>query len=502
VLPVILCLPAALWSTTPDAWIPARWPGGPLELARRANSAKLPADVRQAIAEWYDPATLDLLEGSPVNCLLVTWSAGTDLELERRQQTLLKPYIDAAHRRGIAMLGLVYPGGEPSRIAAAALEARLDGLVLDSDLPPAFARELTGALTTAHSTAIVIPIAADRTSVRTAGAPIVAVEGVSPSARNLSDLGIRAAPSSEPWIESNIWLVRSFRSDPEWRPVWISYLSDPGAAMNYARAVADAAVAGGRWIVAFDDGLTARLRRKDAAALETWHRIGGVIRFSEQHDGWRAFIPYANLGVIVDNSSADPHTQDEYLKLVARRQAPYRIISRSTLAGGSLVGFRAVLATAVDPLSEAERKVLRAFAENGGTVLVGPSWGDAPKDEPFADLPTGKGRVTVYAKPDPEMVARDMKELSLDETGMLAFNVPSVLTYATKSSDGKHLLVQLLNYSDASAGAISIRVTGVFKTARLFVPDAAPVDLKISAAEGRTDVAIPKLSLWGGVLLE
>ena len=41
-------------------------------------------------ANWYDTATLDLLEASPVNCLLVTWSAGSDAELERAQQRLVK----------------------------------------------------------------------------------------------------------------------------------------------------------------------------------------------------------------------------------------------------------------------------------------------------------------------------------------------------------------------------------------------------------------------------
>ena len=95
-----------------------------------------------------------------------------------------------------------------------------------------------------------------------------------------------------------------------------------------------------------------------------------------------------------------------------------------------------------------------------------------------------------------------MKELSLDEAGMVAFNVPSVITYASRSGDGKRLLVQLLNYSNSPAAAITIRVSGMFKTARLFMPDAEPANLDISAAEGKTDITIPKLSLWGGVLLE
>ncbi len=80
----------------------------------------MPADasVREALENWYDPATLHLLDGSPINCLLVTWSAGADAEIERRQQRLVKSYAAQAHKRGIALVGLVYPGTDASRLAA------------------------------------------------------------------------------------------------------------------------------------------------------------------------------------------------------------------------------------------------------------------------------------------------------------------------------------------------------------------------------------------------
>jgi hypothetical protein len=504
---LILCLPAALWSAnqgTPDSWIPARWTGGPLELERRARAKTAPSDaaIRDAIASWYDPATLRLLEGSPINCLLLTWSAGGDREIERQQQQIVSAYAAEAHRRGIAVLGLVYPGADSSRFVAPALDARLDGLVLDGEFPGGFTGQVTKAWASANSAAVVIPIATDTSTIRTSRLPVLAVEGVSPSARNLSDMGIRGAPSSEPWIQSNVWLVHSFRLAPVWRPVWISYQPDGGTAADYARSVADAAVAGGRWIVAPDDGLRAKLRRHDAAALAAWQRIGTCLKFDEDHAEWHSFVPYGNLGVIVD-TAADSGMADEYLKLVVRRHVPYRPILRSQLSARLLAGFRAVLATALEPPSAAERKMLTTFAENGGLVVAGPSWGNPPKDEPFADVPVGKGRVTVYKHPDPESVARDMRDLlSHREAGVAVFNVPSVITYASRSGDGNRLLVHLLNYSDFPSTAITIRVSGSFKTARLFTPDAAPAQLAMSPAEGQIDITIPKLSLWGGLLLE
>src|SRR3954452_20116369 len=192
-LALILSLPAVTRSATPDTWIPARWPGGPLEVERRAAAKTLPSDaaLRETIENWYDPATLTLLDGSPVNCLLVTWSAGANAESELRQRELLQVYIDRARQRKLAILGLVYPGGDASKIAASAAEARLDGLVLDGQFPAGFTQQITTALLAASPSAVVIPIAGNAASARMAEGPVVAVEGISPSARNLTEMGIR-----------------------------------------------------------------------------------------------------------------------------------------------------------------------------------------------------------------------------------------------------------------------------------------------------------------------
>src|SRR5207302_4069932 len=75
----------------PEAWVPVRWTGGPLELAWRTRAKTLPDDafVYEALARWYELATLDLLEGSPANCLLVTWSAPIETTAEVQQQQLV-----------------------------------------------------------------------------------------------------------------------------------------------------------------------------------------------------------------------------------------------------------------------------------------------------------------------------------------------------------------------------------------------------------------------------
>ena len=128
---------AGLSAGDPETWIPARWDGGPLEVAHRAKDKTLAnPNVRDAISQWYEPATLALLDGMPVNCLLLTFSGGDDADLVQRQQRLVKEYAGKARERGLAVLGLVYPGSSgPSAIAKAAAEANLDGVVLEGEFP-------------------------------------------------------------------------------------------------------------------------------------------------------------------------------------------------------------------------------------------------------------------------------------------------------------------------------------------------------------------------------
>jgi hypothetical protein len=477
--------------------VPARWDGGPLELTRRIKDKTLQAGAREAIAGWYDPATLALIEGTPINCLLVTFSIGAAPEVERRQQQMVKEYARLAHARGIAVLGIVYPGADADAVAVAAREAQLDGLVLEGEFPAGLAAKLA-------SVPHVIPIARDVASLRTSKAALLAVEGVRPEARNLSDKGIRAGASAEPWIESNIWLVRSFRLGTEWRPVWISQQPNPSSQGDYVRCVADAAVAGGRWIVAVDDDLRAGLFRKDTRALATWRSIAGYLKFSEDHAEWRGFTPYGNLGIIVDTAVKNRDMPDEYLNLIARRQVPYRLTLRSQLTAASLAGFQAVLAVDLDPPTDAERKLLSDFAEKGGLLVGGPSWGESPRDDSYAETRLGKGRVAVYKDdpPNPEAVAKDLPDLLDPEVmGFSVFNVPSSITYAATS--GKRVLVQLLNYAGRPVERITIRFNGNFKTARLYTPENPPLDLSVlPTGNGRTELLIPELTAWGAVVLE
>ena len=209
----------------PEMWVPLKWQGGPLELKRRSQNKTLPADsaLRETIGQWYDSETLDLLKGTPINCLLVTWSTGSDPELEQQQHKLVKAYAQEARKRGIAVLGQVFPGSAISSFVEPALDAGLEGLVLEGDFPGGerFVSEVQQALRNKNSAAVVVPVTAWESLKPSLDTPILATaEAVAPNLREFVE-GVEATPSSEPWIDSNIWLVRSIRPWDRSRPIWL-----------------------------------------------------------------------------------------------------------------------------------------------------------------------------------------------------------------------------------------------------------------------------------------
>jgi len=165
-----------------------------------------------------------------------------------------------------------------------------------------------------------------------------------------------------------------------------------------------------------------------------------------------------------------------------------------------------LLAVSLAPPTEAERKLLAEFADKGGLVIAGPSWGGAPKDDPYAEIPVGKGRVAIYKDepPDPEALAKDLADLLEPPVmGLSVFNVPSAITYASTTDGGRRALIQVLNYAGRPIERITLRFNGVFKQARLYTPENAPSDLEVTETQnGRTEILVPVVPAWGAVLLD
>lgn len=294
---------------------------------------------------------------------------------------------------------------------------------------------------------------------------LIISDGVWPGIRAVEADAATATPSTEPWIDSNIWMLRSVRAWCGNRPVWL--LHDPpkdAAESGYLRAVAEAVLAGGWFAVPLH-------------AVERWPRIAGYARFFEAHAEWRSFQAFGPLGIVQDSLLKDRFQSGENLNLIARRGIPYRIIERPALSAGTTAGLKALLAVDLAPPTPAERAVLAAFRAAGGTLIDG--------------------------EHEPEALSKEMIEFVGDENlGVRIFNAPSVLGYAAQSEDGARILLHLLNYASVPAENITLRVEGGFRRARLYMPEAGPVDLKVDRSGGRTEVSVPRLPIYAAVVWE
>jgi hypothetical protein len=357
------------------------------------------------------------------------------------------------------------------------MEAGLDGLVLDGDFQDAakIARELR------KSCPLVIPLGRRDWLRPEADWPVWGTrDAVRAGIRAVSDSnGVYATPTSEPWIESNTWLVRSLGAAGGGRPVWLGNLLENPSTDGYARAIADAAAGGGRWVVAPDDALRAGLWRGQPEALATWRRVGAWLNFYEQHAEWRAFAPVAALGIIQDRAGKNSAVMDENLNQIARRRIPYRVIERRELTPAAIEGLPAVLAAGLAPPTGRERGLLEAFA--------------------------GAGRIVVYKEdpPDPESLSKDLLDLIGNENlPVRLFNAASVLAQAGTDPGRGRLLVQLVNYATEPSERITVRAAGEYRGARLYSPDAPPADLKTTRSGGKTDVLLAKVAVYAALLLE
>ena len=118
--------------------------------------------------------------------------------------------------------------------------------------------------------------------------PVLAATGNVWPGVSMPGSGDSAGPTSVPWLDSNGWFVQMARARTQ-KPLWLMF-DPPGkgrilTAANYQTAICDAEITGGRWAISLDETLRAGLAEGNAAARETFSRIGATIAFFGQHAG-------------------------------------------------------------------------------------------------------------------------------------------------------------------------------------------------------------------------
>ncbi len=468
--------------------VPMRWPSGPLEIARREKSEGFGGRVRQALERWHEPSALDILQDTPIDCLVVTWAAGLPADAE--QWRTAAPLLEAARRRNVSVVGWVEGAGDHGQALAAAKTAGLTAVAI---------RGFSG------SADLPVVSWSDREDVSwDSGAPVVAITGnVWPGVNSTQGSGAAdAGPTSLPWLDSNGWYIQLARARLR-APLWVAF-DPPGkgtvfSAQNYSNAVADSEVAGGRWLISLDDDLRASLAEGAGPALQSWKQIATTARFFRDHAEWRSYRSLGVVGVISDFKGPNFEMSGEILNLMARRDLLFRVIWKSQASAEPFAGLKALLFTDTAAPDPALRRKITEFVEQGGLLVTGPEWGAQGKPAP-PDFPTqfdvralGKGRLALarQALSDPYQVAVDAQFLLSHRYDLVKiYNAPSSgCTRFTAPADGRRALLQCLSYADGGRGGGGLRTIWVreqFAKARLWSVGKEPVSISAEPSEEYT----------------
>jgi hypothetical protein len=453
-----------LMLAAPADWVPARW-------------------------KSTDPKALELVAGTPVNCLLLEWNAD--------QKAALTGFASAAGERGVATLAVIRPGTDAVQGARAALRAKFTGIVLEGDFPEGIADRVRDSVADAKAT--VIEMTARSRMKLESNAPIVATnQGVWPGVQVLDDGAAKAGPSGSPWIDTNSGFLRA--AGAFGHAIWLGNLPPAKTVVTagrYLQAVGDAAMAGARWIVALDDDFSLRLYQGESRALADWARITQLLNFYESHRDWRSFRPAGQLAV-VQGVESGALLSGGILDMIGSRHTPVRAVPPQRLTPEALQGASMTVDVDSANLTAAQREVLRGFTRSGGTLLSAP--------------PGWKGDTAIK----PDQITLDENELKrLDEIwkeinnmigrrnlGARLFNVSTMLSNLLNSPDGKQVLVHLVNYSSYPVDSITVHLLGDWKHARLYTPDGKERDLEVYKNDEGTGVDIDLVSVCATLRLD
>jgi len=426
-----------------------RWPCGPLDIERGKRREGFTSREADTLQKWTDPQALELVAGTPVSCLVVTWAEGS--EGDESQQRVLAPLIAGAKRRGLSVIGWVGTGADLKRAAGAAQASGLEAIATESSEPVP-----GGAVLRFRERGL-----SDRSPADFLGVASPVWPGASASLPTGADAA--SGPTGPPWLDSNAWYVRLARTLVDPKVLWLAFdppdLGQPVAGASYLQAIADTEVCGARWVVSLDPHLRLGLLDRRASALDTWAGIGRSLAFFGKHRAWTSHVPVGQLGVVSAYGGADEFLSFEVLNLLARQSCLYRILEKSRALETPLDGLDAALyVDGTPPAGDLARK-LYAFAEGGGTLITPPGWEErgVPEGDSwlsrFRVFQYGRGRLAVAREElaDPYLLAEDAQLLmSHRRDRVRLFNAGTAQFHHATSADGRsgvlHALVFPMPY--------------------------------------------------------
>jgi hypothetical protein len=389
-------------------------------------------------ARWFsgDPKSLELLAGSPVSCLLV------------EKQNWTQPLIEEGHRRGLKMLAVL-----DSPVATVPGDA--DALVFEGD--PAAAWESKGKPLLTFGT---------REHLRPAYGIAGTTQGIWPGIR--VDDKVLATPTTAPWIDTNLGFLRYLGSQIQ-DTVWLASRPPPDAASvtlhPYQKALADAALAGARWVISPTPDFAQQLLNGDKTARQDWSDLMALAKFTESLPRVHGLEIYSHLGVSV-NRETGAYVSGGVLDMIGAQHIPFQVVKN----GKGMEQF----------FDFADNAIVKFPPTSLGGLVMRP--GDADQLESLYR------RVEVTVGPT--------------NYGMRVFNGVGLLSAPFVLPQNAGILVLLANYTDYPAEDITLHLRGRWKKATLDMPGGASVTLTMYPVKENTAIEIPKLARMGAVRVE
>jgi hypothetical protein len=318
-----------------------------------------------------------------------------------------------------------------------------------------------------------------------------------------------SSPTRQPWIDSNVTLIRFEQVyDPNEKPLidfqWDlidsterRYGPPPG---SYELAVAEAGAFHADLILPLHKTLQEDLTRRKPQAWKNWREIERYIQFYSRVTPAEPARLMSNAGIC----AGDYDSSYEAANLMARHNIPYQFIRPRELAAGTLRGL--ALIVVFSPLDRAAAEVVDHFSAEGGTAVLVGQHGEFPwraraparKNSESAVYRIGRGKMVEIAGPivDPEPFAQDIwRLLGASHREMSLWNALTVVGAAYGGNRGAKVSLNLVNYS-CEPIRVQVRLKGRFSRIRYETPEAGCcASLTAAEEDGFTEFVVPNIRI-------
>lgn len=326
-----------------------------------------------------------------------------------------------------------------------------------------------------------------------------------------------AGPTGLPWLESNGWLIRMARDLAPQSAVWIrSGPPEDAARMDaglFVLAQCEAWAHGARRPLWVPPQVAAGLVQGNAAAMAWWRRLTSTLAWWTQRSGPAQWPTAARLLVISDFAGGNAYPATEFLNLAARRNLPWRA-ALPDRAAPALRGMAAAVYIDEQPLEGALLESLTSFVRSGGLLLCLKEAAATMRGLEAAETPhprfeihrLGRGRIAMSTRgrEDPYLMAQDAHLLMSRRNDVVRlFNPGSILAWPAVSPDRRRLLVHLVNYSRyGAAHDVAVQVWREVKRAWIEKPGAERRAAPVRREAGGWEVPLESFDIYCGVELE